>query len=63
MSKPGEAPPAWKMGALCYGAGLDLKIAHKMLAAGEREALKQGCAGGYGYLGFRRQPFSLSTYG
>jgi uncharacterized protein GlcG (DUF336 family) len=42
MSKPGEAPPAWKMGALCYGAGLNLKIAHKMLAAGEREAFKQG---------------------
>jgi uncharacterized protein GlcG (DUF336 family) len=42
MPKPGEAPQAWKIGALCYGSGLDLKIAQKMLAAGEREALKQG---------------------
>ncbi|HSW56931.1 MAG TPA: heme-binding protein [Dehalococcoidales bacterium] len=42
MVKPGEAPPAWKIGALRYGTGLNQAIARKMLAAGEKESLKQG---------------------
>jgi uncharacterized protein GlcG (DUF336 family) len=41
MPKPGEAPQSWKMGSLCYGTGLNLEIAQKMMAAGEKEALKQ----------------------
>ena len=41
MPKPGEAPQAWKAGVLCYGPGLTLKTAQRMLAAGEKEALIQ----------------------
>jgi uncharacterized protein GlcG (DUF336 family) len=44
MPKPGEAPQSWKMGALCYGTSLNLEIAQKMMAAGEKEALKQNVA-------------------
>ncbi len=38
----GPAPQAWKAGTLRYGEGLTLKVARKMLQAGEKEALKQG---------------------
>ena len=41
MPKPGEAPQSWKMGSLCYGTGLNLEIAQKMMASGEKEALNQ----------------------
>jgi uncharacterized protein GlcG (DUF336 family) len=43
MFRPlGPSPDAWKMGKLVYGSGLTLKIARKMLEAGEKEAVKQG---------------------
>ena len=42
MTTLGEAPPAWKAGACCYGPGLNLEKVKKMLEAGEKEALKQG---------------------
>jgi cob(I)alamin adenosyltransferase len=42
MTPFGEAPRSWKAGTYCYGSGLTLKIAKKMLDAGEKEALKQG---------------------
>jgi uncharacterized protein GlcG (DUF336 family) len=38
----GPAPDAWKAGKRTYGSGLNLKLAKKMLEAGEKEALKQG---------------------
>jgi uncharacterized protein GlcG (DUF336 family) len=42
MFRPlGPSPEAWKMGKLVYGSGLTLKIARKMLEAGEKEAIKQ----------------------
>jgi len=37
-----STPAAWKSGSLCYGSGLTLDIAKKMLEAGEKEAEKQG---------------------
>ncbi len=42
MPRPGEAPQAWKIGTVCYGQGLTLDIALRMLPAGKKEALKQG---------------------
>ena len=36
-----NAPEAWKMGTRCYGSGLTLTTARKMLEAAEKEALKQ----------------------
>jgi len=43
MTPFGEAPQAWKAGTYCYcGTDLTLELAKKMLAAGEKEALKQG---------------------
>lgn len=33
-------PEAWKTGKVCYGSGLTLETAKKMLAAGEKEAQK-----------------------
>jgi uncharacterized protein GlcG (DUF336 family) len=42
MSPFGEAPEAWKAGKVCYGTGMTLELAKKMLEAGEKEALKQG---------------------
>jgi uncharacterized protein GlcG (DUF336 family) len=42
MTPFGEAPPAWKAGAYCYGPGLDLELAKTMLEAGEAEARRQG---------------------
>jgi uncharacterized protein GlcG (DUF336 family) len=41
MTPFGEAPKAWKSGTYCYGQGLTLELAKKMLAAGEKEAIKQ----------------------
>jgi uncharacterized protein GlcG (DUF336 family) len=37
-----KAPRAWKSGTYCYGAGLTLEAALKMLEAGEKEANQQG---------------------
>jgi uncharacterized protein GlcG (DUF336 family) len=37
-----STPAAWKSGSLCYGSGLTLDVAKKMLEAGEKEAEKQG---------------------
>jgi len=42
MSPFGEAPEAWKAGKYCYGPGITLELAKRMLEAGEKEALKQG---------------------
>jgi glc operon protein GlcG len=42
MTPFGQAPDAWKSGTRSYGPGLTLEIAKKMLAAGEKEARKQG---------------------
>ena len=42
MTLPGQAPDAWKIGACCYGTGLNLELAKIMLEAGEKEAFKQG---------------------
>lgn len=43
MSDSSKRTPAeWKIGGLSYGAGLTLKVAKKMLEAGEKEAVKQG---------------------
>ena len=42
MARYGEAPEAWKVDKCCYGSGLTLELAKKMLEAGEKEALKQG---------------------
>jgi uncharacterized protein GlcG (DUF336 family) len=42
MSRLVEAPKAWKSGTYCYGTGLGLELAKKMLDAGEKEAFKQG---------------------
>jgi uncharacterized protein GlcG (DUF336 family) len=42
MSPIGEAPGAWKIGTCCYGPGLNLETAKKMLEAGLKEAVKQG---------------------
>jgi uncharacterized protein GlcG (DUF336 family) len=41
MAPLGEAPKAWKSGVHCYGQGMTLELAKKMLAAGEKEAIKQ----------------------
>ena len=42
MFRPlGPAPEAWKMGKYTYGSGLTLKIARKMIEAGEKEAISQ----------------------
>lgn len=37
-----STPAAWKSAGLCYGPGVTLDIAKKMLEAGEKEAEKQG---------------------
>jgi uncharacterized protein GlcG (DUF336 family) len=37
-----SAPAAWKTGNRCYGSGLTLQTARKMLAAAEKEAGRQG---------------------
>jgi uncharacterized protein GlcG (DUF336 family) len=37
-----STPAAWKSGSLCYGSGLTLDVAKKMLEAGKKEAEKQG---------------------
>ena len=42
MINLGESPTAWKTGTYCYGPGLNLELAGKMLEAGEKEAVKQG---------------------
>jgi uncharacterized protein GlcG (DUF336 family) len=42
MTAPGQAPDAWKIGACCYGPGLNLELAKQMLEAGEKESVKQG---------------------
>lgn len=34
-------PDVWKMGNICYGSGLNLETAKKMIEAGEHEAVKQ----------------------
>ena len=36
-----QTPNAWKMGNTCYGTGLALELAKKMLEAAEKEAKKQ----------------------
>ena len=36
-----QTPNAWKMGNTCYGTGLTLELAKKMLEAAEKEAKKQ----------------------
>jgi uncharacterized protein GlcG (DUF336 family) len=42
VTRPQEsAPEAWKMGARCYGSGLTLQTAKKMLEAAEKESLRQ----------------------
>jgi uncharacterized protein GlcG (DUF336 family) len=38
----GEAPQEWKAGKYCYGSGINLELAKKMLDAGEKEAFNQG---------------------
>jgi uncharacterized protein GlcG (DUF336 family) len=40
MNPSFKAPGAWKSGALCYGPGLTLEAAKKMLEAGEKEAIR-----------------------
>jgi len=42
MAKVFGTPAAWKGGNVCYGSGLTLKTAKKMLQAAENEAGKQG---------------------
>ena len=42
MASLRKAPPAWQAGNICYGQGLDLETAKRMLEAGEKEALHQG---------------------
>jgi uncharacterized protein GlcG (DUF336 family) len=42
MSTFGEAPECWKAGKYCYGPGLTLELAKKMLEAGEKESVKRG---------------------
>lgn len=42
MARYREAPEAWKAGNCCYGSGLTLELAKKILEAGEKEAIKQG---------------------
>jgi uncharacterized protein GlcG (DUF336 family) len=37
----GSAPQAWRLGNRCYGSGLDLQTARKMLKAAEKEAIIQ----------------------
>jgi uncharacterized protein GlcG (DUF336 family) len=66
MTPFGEAPPAWKAGTFCYGQGLDLALAKKMLAAGEKEALRQGvpmamaiCDSGGNLLAFHRMDHTM----
>jgi uncharacterized protein GlcG (DUF336 family) len=66
MTPFGEAPPAWKSGGFCYGPGLDLTLAKKMLAAGEKEALRQGvpmamaiCDSGGNLLAFHRMDHTM----
>jgi uncharacterized protein GlcG (DUF336 family) len=41
MGVIGRAPEAWQSRKCCYGTGLNLELAKKMLEAGEQEALKQ----------------------
>jgi uncharacterized protein GlcG (DUF336 family) len=42
MVIPGKAPQPWQAGNCCYGPGLNLDLAKKMLDAGQKEAQKQG---------------------
>lgn len=42
MNPSMEAPRAWKSGTYCYGPGLTLELAKKMLGVGEKEAARQG---------------------
>ena len=42
MVIPGKAPHPWQSGNCCYGPGMNLDLAKKMLDAGQKEAQKQG---------------------
>jgi len=62
----GEAPPAWKAGSFCYGPGLNLGLAKKMLEAGEKEALQRNvpmaiaiCDAGGNLLAFHRMDHTM----
>lgn len=66
MTPFGEAPRAWKAGTLGYGPGLNLRLAKKMLEAGEKEGLKRGvpmamaiCDAGGNLLAFHRMDHTM----